>query len=149
MRKPHHLAVILCTLAVNVFASGNLLAEQTHNNESIQTSLGWTESMDRDGFTWHVPSVDTQQLAETITRLHTDLVQEQRQLAGKVEDTRLGASDAVITAIMPGGLLYAGYRKREHGRAKNALASVNAAVDALANDLLATRSLANTVAQRD
>ncbi len=149
MRKSQHHLVILCTLLVNAFASASVLADQAGDPGASLEQLVWVETVDRNGFLAQVPTVDSQLLAERIELLRGELVQHQQQLSRAVEETRLDAGDAVITAIMPGGLLYAGYKKREHTLAKNNLASVTEDIDALTLDLAASRSLASTVARLD
>ncbi|MDH3526230.1 MAG: hypothetical protein OEN52_01735 [Gammaproteobacteria bacterium] len=147
MHKPRHHLVILCTLLGNVVASTGVLAEQAVNHDTHQNELIWAETTDRNGFMGHVPTVDTQQLAGRIEMLRDELLQQQQDLARKVEETRLDAGDAIITVIMPGGLLYAGYRKRAHSHATNDLAAANEVIEELTRDLAASRSLASTVAQ--
>ncbi len=149
MHKPQHHLVILSTLLATMLATGSVLAEQGISHETHQFNLDWVETIDRYGFVGHVPAVDPQQLAQNIETLHDDFVQNQQYLARKVEDTRLNTGDAVITVIMPGGLLYAGYRKREHSRAKNDLAAISGVIEELTSDLAASRRLASTVAYLD
>lgn len=149
MRKSQHHLVILCTLLVNAFATGSVLAEQADNHESAHNQLTWVEAIDRNGFLAQVPTIDSEQLVERIEALREELIQHQQQLTKTVEETRLDAGDAVITAIMPGGLLYAGYRKRSHTLAKNRLASVDEEINTLTHDLAASRGLASTVARLD
>ena len=57
-----------------------------------------------------------------------------------VADNELDGADAVITVIMPGGLLYAGYKKARYEQAKNALASVSTDIEELSTDLLSLQS---------
>jgi hypothetical protein len=132
-----------------MLTTGSVLAEQGISHETYQYKLDWVETIDRYGFVGHMPAVDPQQLAENIETLHDDLVQNQQHLALKVEETRLNAGDAVITVIMPGGLLYAGYRKREHTRAVDDLAAVSGVIEELKGDLAASRRLASAVAYLD
>jgi hypothetical protein len=138
---------MICTLLGNLVVSANALAEQDVHQETRQAPLDWVETTGPRGLVGQVPDVDPQQLAENIEVLRDELLENQQQLVRTVEKTRMGAGDAVITAIMPGGLLYAGYRKREHSRARTALAAVSAAIEELTRDLAASRQLARTVAQ--
>lgn len=149
MRKPQHHLVILCSLLGTLFATGSVLAEQGISHETHHYNLDWVETIDRYGFVGHMPTIDPQQLAQNIETLHEDFIQNQQYLAQLVEKTRLDAGDAVITVIMPGGLLYAGYRKREHSRAKDDLAAVSGVIEELTSDLAASRRLASTVAYLD
>jgi hypothetical protein len=149
MRKSRHHLVILCTLLVNAFTTGSVLAEQAGGHDTHREQLIWVEAVEGTGFITQVPAIDSQLLVERIAQLRTELIRHQQQLTLAVEETRLDAGDAVITAIMPGGLLYAGYRKRAHTLATNRLATVTDDIDELTRDLAASRSLASTVAQLD
>lgn len=149
MRKSQYHLVILCTLLVTAFTTGSVLADQAGDHGTIQEQLIWVEAVEGNGFITQVPAIDSHLLAERIEQLRSELIQHQQQLTQAVEKTRLDTGDAVITVIMPGGLLYAGYRKREHTLAKNRLASVTDDIDELTRDLATSRDLASTVARLD
>ena len=61
----------------------------------------------------------------------------EQALVQSVADKKLDGKDAVITAIMPGGLLYAGYKKVRYEQAKNELARVSTDIEEYSDDLLA------------
>ncbi|MGD2055551.1 MAG: hypothetical protein PVJ15_02000, partial [Gammaproteobacteria bacterium] len=48
--------------------------------------------------------------------------------------------DALITVIMPGGLLYAGYKQARYEQAKNELARVSADIEEYSSDILAMQT---------
>ena len=68
------------------------------------------------------------------------LIQRKQTLVQTVEDKKLDSGDAVITVIMPGGLLYAGYKKARYEQAKEELARVIAEIEEFSDDLLAMQS---------
>ncbi len=84
-----------------------------------------------------LPDVDREALAEQVRMLRSQLIQRKQALVQIVTDRILDSSDAIITAIMPGGLLYAGYKKARYEQAKNELARVSADIDEYSGDLLA------------
>ena len=91
-------------------------------------------------FVIQLPVVDRKALAEQISVLRSQLIQRKQALIQVIADNELDSSDAVIMTIMPGGLLYAGYKKATCEQAKNELASVSADIEEFSSDLLAMQS---------
>jgi hypothetical protein len=91
-------------------------------------------------FTIQLPDVDREALIERVRALRSQLIQRKQALLQIIADKQLDSSDAFITTILPGGLLYAGYKKACHEQAKNELASVNADIEEFSIDLLAMQS---------
>jgi len=87
-----------------------------------------------------LPEVDREALIEDLRTLRSQLIVRKQMLVLRVEDQKLDRSDALITAIMPGGLLYAGYKKARHEQTKSELAAVVADIEDLSGDLLAVQS---------
>jgi hypothetical protein len=52
----------------------------------------------------------------------------------------MDGGDALITAIMPGGLLYASYKKARYENAKSELERVSEDIDEYSDDILALQS---------
>jgi len=92
-------------------------------------------------FTIQLPAVEHAALIEQVEILRSQLIQDKQELVQTVADKKPDGRDAVITVIMPGGLLYAGYKKARYEQAKNALASVSADIEELSTDLLSLQSL--------
>jgi hypothetical protein len=91
-------------------------------------------------FVIQLPVVDREALAEQISVLRSQLIQRKQALVQIITDNELDSSDAVIMTIMPGGLIYAGYKKATCEQAKNELASVSADIEEFSGDLLALQS---------
>ncbi len=91
-------------------------------------------------FTIQLPAVDREALIEQVVRLRSQLIKHKQALVQMVADKKLDGRDAVITAIMPGGLLYAGYKKARYEQARNELASVSTDIQELSADLLSLQS---------
>lgn len=87
-----------------------------------------------------LPDVDHEALLEQVRSLRSQLIQRKQALLQIVADEKLDGSDAIITAIMPGGLLYAGYKKARYEKAKNELARVSVDIEEYSGDLLAMQS---------
>jgi hypothetical protein len=95
---------------------------------------------DLNQFTIQLPDVDREALIEQVRTLRSQLIQRKQALVQSVADKKLDGKDAVITVIMPGGLLYAGYKKARYEQAKNELARVSTDIEEYSDDLLAMQS---------
>ena len=84
-----------------------------------------------------IPDVDRNALVEQVRILRSQLIRRKQALLQAVSDKKLDTKDYIITVIMPGGLLYAGYRKARYEQAKNELARVSAEIDEYSHDILA------------
>ena len=91
-------------------------------------------------FTIQLPAVEDADLVEQVEILRSQLIEDKQELVQDVADKELDGGDAIITIIMPGGLLYAGYKKARYEEAKNALASVSTDIEELSTDILSLRS---------
>lgn len=98
-----------------------------------------------DQFIVQLPAVDRESLIEQIEILRSQLLQRKQALVLLVADEKLDSRDALITVLLPGGLLYAGYKKVRYEQARSELAQVNADIDEFSNDLLAMQSSATPV----
>jgi hypothetical protein len=93
-----------------------------------------------DQFIIQLPDVDRETLIEQVEMLRGRLIQRKQALVQIVADEKLDRSDAIITVLMPGGLLYAGYKKVRYEQAVNELAHVSADIEEFSSDLLALQS---------
>ena len=84
-----------------------------------------------------LPDVDRSALVEQVTTLRSQLIQRKQKLLQAVSSKKLDTNDFIITVIVPGGLLYAGYRKARYEQAKNELARVSAEIDEYSDDIIA------------
>lgn len=75
------------------------------------------------------PDTDQYLRADEIQEKLSLLVQRKVELVEAREDSAMGVGDYIVAAIMPGGLIYAGYKQREYFLAKKDLAEVNAEID--------------------
>ena len=87
-----------------------------------------------------LPQVDRDALVEMVGELRTRLILRKQELLQLVADSQLDGGDALITAIMPGGLLYAGYKKARYENAKSELDRVSEDIDEYSDDILALQS---------
>jgi len=111
-------------------------AKEIIANEGLQSIIVTAKSIDH-GFIYDIQKVDSKLLADDVEKLRSDLVRHQYELVKLVAQNELDAGDVIITVIMPGGLLYAGYRKHKLEQAKDTLLIVSDDISELSNDLLA------------
>lgn len=90
------------------------------------------------GLAWQMPApLPAPELLAQVRSLRADLREESEALSTRVEERRFGAKDALIAAIMPGGLLYAAFRKHSADQARKELETVSTELEELNHDLLA------------
>lgn len=93
-----------------------------------------------------LPDYDRVAMLDAVKKLRSELIQRKRELVQNVADGRLDGKDALITAILPGGLLYASYKKARYEQARDELARVSTDIEELSGDLLAMQAGPVTVA---
>jgi hypothetical protein len=136
-RTPHRLYTIIA-MFFTAFMLQSAHAEQT-----------LVPISDTGRFTIQLPAVERAVLIEQVVTLRSQLIEHKQALLQNVADKKPDGRDAIITAIMPGGLLYAGYKKARYEQARNELASVSADIEELSADLQTLQSrLAPTVVAR-
>jgi hypothetical protein len=77
---------------------------------------------------------------ERVMTLRSQLIERKQALIKLIADNTLDSSDAFIMTIMPGGLLYAGYKKASSAQAKSELASISADIEDFSTDILAMQT---------
>ncbi len=87
----------------------------------------------------------TQARLGQVRQLKRELIAQKVLVAQMVEDGEFGHKDALIAAIMPGGLIYAPYRKVSHKRTKAQLADVTSQMDDLSRDLLVLKAASGEI----
>jgi hypothetical protein len=122
-------------ILIAIFMSAFTL-QQAHAEQTLVSVSG------TDHFIIQLPSVDGGVLLDEMATLRSQLIKYKQALVQLVADKQLTGRDAIITAIMPGGLLYAGYKKARYEQAKSELAGVNADIESLTDDLLVMQSRA-------
>lgn len=88
------------------------------------------------GFITRLQVVDADALAEQVQQLRSELIARKQQLVDEVDEKKLDSGDALLTVLMPGGLLYAGYKKAAYERARNDLAEVSDDISEYSRDLV-------------
>ena len=114
-----------------------IVAKEIIASEGLQNKIVKAKSVNQDGFIYDIQKIDPKLLADDVEKLRSDLIRHQYELVKLVDQKELDAGDVIITIIMPGGLLYAGYRKHELEQAKDTLLTVSDDISEFSNDLVA------------
>jgi hypothetical protein len=93
-----------------------------------------------DQFVIQLPGVDREALIERVRTLRSQLIQRKQALVKVIADKKMDSSDTVIASIMPGGLIYAAYKKTSYEQSRNELAGINADIEECSDDLLAMQA---------
>lgn len=84
---------------------------------AADADIRWLPKTIKGGFTIHVPSINHDALVSEIARLKGALTHDKQLLSVQVEQKRFKDKDTLLAALLPGGLLYAAYKKNAHTQA--------------------------------
>lgn len=111
-------------------------AQATDDAYSSGQGSSWLYMEQSNGLITNIPAAENQQLIESVKGLQHSLADKKEQLATVVQDKKFKPKDAWITAIMPGGLLYASYRMASYNQAKTELSNVEYRLEELTLDVV-------------
>ena len=124
-----YVAIPLSLLAFNVQAADN--AQSTTGQGS-----SWLYMEQSNGLITNIPAAGQQELIESVNELKQSLADRKEQLVTTVQDRKFKQKDAWITAIIPGGMLYAAYRVASYNNAKTELTQVSYQIEELTQDVV-------------
>ncbi len=101
---------------------------------------------DEQGFVVEFPAIDPQLLSQQIRDLRAALLSQRAELVTTVEDLEMGTAETLLSILLPGGLIYAGYRTHEYEAAKEDLAEIDTEIHELSRDLANFESRLSDVA---
>lgn len=141
----HHFRHLFAGILTFVCCIGISPVLHAANETGIQTT--WRTS---DGFILCLPAVNLTNLMGKTQKLKDTLEARRDTLDEKAGNGKLSGNDLLITAIMPGGLLYAAYRQGSMTQAKSDLEEVENTLEEVNGNLAALQTLASEalVAQR-
>lgn len=122
-------------LAAALLGAKSALAEDTVSLETDDQRAGVVTMIGPRGFITRLQVVDADTLAEQVQVLRSELIVRKQQLVEEVDDKQMDSGDALLTVLMPGGLLYAGYKKAAYERASSDLAKVSEDITEYSRDL--------------
>ena len=104
---------------------------------------GWLKVQHSEGLTINLPALSRAELKARLAELQARLSHRKAELSVHEEDARFDAKDAVITLVLPGGLLYAAFRQQQHHQTASQFEQVSEQLDELRSDLVAFRVIAD------
>lgn len=84
-----------------------------------------------DGLLFSLPTVNSVQLRHQVNRLNLQLKERQQELLSLLQQNRFTAGDAVVVAVLPGGLIYAALKRQRSAQAEAELLQVATQLEAL------------------
>lgn len=107
--------------------------------------IQWRAATTRGGLTVMQPRINSEALVDEIALLRGELLYDEKRLTSLAEEKRFTSKDSVLAALLPGGLLYAAYKKNAHSLAVKDVARASAQLREITSDLLAFTSTAGPV----
>ena len=104
---------------------------------------GWLKVQHSGGLTSNMPALSRGELKARLAELQARLIHQKAKLSVNEEDARFNAKDAMITLVMPGGLLYGAFRQHQHHQAAGQFEQVSGQLADLRSDLVAFRVTAD------
>ena len=129
----HFIPVLAFTAALLMAKSA--VADDTVSLQPDDRRTGVVTMVGPQGFITQLQVVDANTLTEQVELLRSELIVRKQQLVEEVGEKKMDSGDALLTVLMPGGLLYAGYKKAAYERARNDLAEVNEDISEYSRDL--------------
>jgi len=142
--KTYHSLILFYIIFFSLFISQQTFAEEIISDESLHKTMVKAKPINQGGYIFDIQKVDPELLAEDVEQLRYDYIRHQHELEQQVEDKKPKTGDVIIAIIVPGVLLYAGYRKQEFEKAKSDLSDVTSEIMELSNDLLALQGQGTT-----
>ena len=103
--------------------------------------IQWAPKTVKGGFTVKVPSIDNDVLIDEIAALKIALIRDKQLLSSKVEQKRFKSKDTVLAALLPGGMIYAAYKKSAHAQAVKDVEQVSSQIKEITTDLAALTTI--------
>lgn len=124
-KKCKHFSFYL--LLFGLFSGPNIFAEETTSISPVSTG----------DIIYDIPEVDIFSLTNNTEDLRKLYREQQNRLTQQVVDKEMNVGDVLISIILPGGLIYAGYKKQKLQQAKDHLLSITTEINDLSDDLIA------------
>jgi len=145
-RRYFYLAALVAITTAPVSALAEMVAAPVSADTQSQHSA---RTAGHGIFYIDIPAANYPRLIGQIKTYLAALTDREEEITRYLDENQLDAKDALITAIMPGGLLYAALRNNKLELARTELAEITEVMDELSRDLLAMQLEARelTVAQ--
>lgn len=105
----------------------------------------WTPSQNDAGFTIVLPSINIDELVNDVVTLKVALKHDEKRLSHRVEQRRFTTNESLLSLLLPGGMIYAAYKKSSHAQAVSEHEKVVAQLSLLSEDLAVLTSHVETI----
>ena len=129
---------LLALLQISMVAYG---AEEKAPPTATDETRIFIEVNTENGLISATPGMTRQGLLRNITALQSKLQKRQVRLERMEKEQKFKVADGIITALMPGGIIYAAVKKQRHHQVAERLKTVTSELEHLEEELLAYRSL--------
>jgi len=99
--------------------------------------IRWTPEQDEAGFTTLQPGINMDALVDEVVTLKVSLRHDEKQLSRQVKEKEITNSDTVLSILLPGGLMYAAYKKNAYNKVVNKHKLVLTQIDTISADIIA------------
>jgi len=115
----------ICALLTLLPAPFYLSAGEVTPGFSTTPDAVWVEVNQQNGLITALLTVTPDRLIQQMGSLRSDLQGRKARLSHKAEAKKFTTKDGIITAILPGGLLYAAIKKQQHWQAVSKVQAVD------------------------
>lgn len=99
--------------------------------------IQWIPKQDSAGFTVNIPSISIEGLVNDVVTVKSALRHDEKLLSNRVERGRISGKESLLSLLLPGGMIYAAYKKNEHANAVREHKLVSAQIKGITEDLAA------------
>lgn len=108
---------------------------------AASADIQWTPQTVKNGFTVMLPSIDNDALIDEVVALKIALMHDKELLSRKVEQKRFKNKDTVLATLLPGGLIYAAYKKNIHAQAVQDYELTSSLIKEISTDISALTTI--------
>ncbi len=118
-------------------AQCSFAAEPPAPFENPEPEFHWLQLRNAHGLVTNLPASSREELSHRLVEFRANLRRRKVELDLAEEDGRFDVKDAVITAVLPGGLLYAAFRAQQHQQIQGRQLQMAEQMQDLQQDLIA------------
>jgi hypothetical protein len=119
------------TLSLLLFSFSAVTVARPLDTQADEWTHSRTLESDSSGLIYTLPEINPHALQSEVNTLSQQLQQRQEDLSAFIQENQFSATDAVIVAALPGGLIYAAVKKQRSVHAEKELNGVRNQIDAL------------------
>ena len=107
--------------------------------------IQWVPVKDKAGLSVMMPGIGMDVLVDDIVRLKLALKHDEKLLSRREERKRITGNQSVLSFLLPGGMLYAAYKKHDHANAVRDHEQVSSMLKEITSDLVALTTISGPI----